>query len=50
MIKDALDILRSGDYYGGGKSIEFAKGGNEYVTTWRGFKRKLRRTWRLRKK
>lgn len=46
MITDILKILRQGEYYGGGDAIEFAKGSKEYITTWKGFKRKVKRKWR----
>ena len=43
MIKEIIDVLRSDHFYGGGESIEIAKGKHELVTTFRGFKRKFKR-------
>lgn len=45
MITDIIDVLRKDNYYGGGKHIEIAKGKNQYITTWRGFKNKAIRKW-----
>jgi hypothetical protein len=42
---EAIKALQEMDYYGGGEFIELAKGKHEYVTTWRGFKRKIKRLW-----
>lgn len=50
MIKEIIEILRSGDFYGGTENIEFAKGSNELVTNWKGFKRKAKRKWLSRRK
>lgn len=41
-----VDALRDGHFYGGGSSIEIAKGKHEIVTDWVGIKRKIKR-WRL---
>ena len=46
---NTLKALRGGEFYGAGKYTEIAKGRYEYVTTWRDFKRKIRRTWLSRK-
>ena len=48
MIK-TIQALQAGEYYGGGKFIELAKGKNEYITTWTDFKRKIKRQWLSRK-
>lgn len=45
-----IKALQAFDHYGGGEYIEIAKGKHEYVTSWKGFKRKIKRTWRLRKR
>ena len=44
-----IDVLQSGNFYGGGKHIEIAKGKNELVTDWISIKNKIKRQWRLRK-
>jgi len=43
MISDIIKTLQSDDFYGAGDYVEIAKGKNELVTDWRGFKRKMRR-------
>lgn len=40
MIKNIVDLLSLGDFYGETKRIDFAKGANELPTTWKG-------TWKL---
>mgnify|MGYP000583389028 CR=1 FL=1 len=45
MIKQIIDTLHSGNFYGAGKYTEIAKGKYQYVDTWKGFKRKLNRIW-----
>lgn len=40
-----IKILSSGEFYGAGKYTEIAKGKNELVTDWKGFKRKIKRKW-----
>ena len=40
---EIINILRSNDFYGGGEFTEIAKGKNEMVTDWKGFKRKILR-------
>lgn len=45
MIKEILDILKRGDYYGAGEHVEISKGKHEIVTTWKGLKRKATRIW-----
>ena len=45
-ISNIIKVLQSGDFYGAGKCVEIAKGKNEYVSTWREFKRKIIRQWR----
>ena len=46
MIVEILDVLRSGEFYGAGECTEIAKGKNEYITTFKGLKRKAIRVWR----
>ena len=48
-IKEIIELLRKNDFYNGGKYTEIAKGKYEYVSTWIGFKRKLKRQWRLKR-
>ena len=47
---EIINILRSQPFYNSGELIEIAKGKNEMVTTFKGFKRKIKRLWLLRKK
>lgn len=42
-IINIVDIVRSDNFYGGGKWIEIAKGKNQMVSTWAGFIRKIKR-------
>jgi len=49
MIRDIIETLQKGDYYGAGEYTEIAKGKYEYITGWKGFKRKIKRAWQLRK-
>jgi len=44
MIAEVIKILQDGDYYGAGEYTEIAKGRREMVSTWKGFKRKIKRT------
>ena len=43
MIINIIDTLQGNDFYGSGKYTEIAKGKNELVTDWKGFKRKVKR-------
>lgn len=45
MITDILKVLRDGDFYGVSKEVDFAKGSNEYTTTYKGLKNKVVRVW-----
>lgn len=45
----AIDVLRSDKFYGGGKYIEIAKGKNEIVSSWKGFKNKIKRLIKAKK-
>lgn len=49
MIVDIIKTLQSNDFYNGGEHIEIAKGKYEFVTSWKDFKRKIKRQWLLRK-
>ena len=42
-IINAINVLRSDDFYGGGDSIEMAKGQYQLTSTWSGFKTKIKR-------
>ena len=42
-IVSVIDILRSNDFYGGGDSIEIAKGKNEIASNWSIAKSKIKR-------
>lgn len=50
MITDIIEVLRKDEYYGGGDAIEFAKGSNEYITSFSGFKNKVVRKWQSQRK
>ena len=43
MIENILQLLRSGDYYGESKLIDFAKGSNEYTTDYKKIKEQVKR-------
>ena len=49
MIQGIIKELQAKDHYGIGNTIEIAKGKNELVTNWKGFKNKIRRIWRSKK-
>ena len=49
MIAEIIRVLQSNDFYGAGNYVEIAKGKFEYVNTWKGFKRKVKRQWQSRK-
>ena len=46
MIAKIITTLQENDHYGIGNTIEIAKGKNEYITSWKDFKRKIKRVWR----
>lgn len=50
MIGNILKLVQSNEYYGGGEYIELAKGKNEYTTSFKGLKRKIKRIWLSSKK
>jgi len=43
MIKNIVDLLSLGDYYGETKRIDIAKGAYELPTTWKGFWKLIKR-------
>ena len=45
MIQNIIKELQSKSHYGIGNTIELAKGKNELVTDWSGFKSKIKRLW-----
>jgi hypothetical protein len=47
---EVINILRSRDFYGCSDTIDIAKGKNEMVSTWKGFKIKMKRVWQSKKK
>lgn len=49
MIANIIDKLQSNEFYNCSESIELAKGKNELVSNFKDAKRKIKRTWRLRK-
>ena len=50
MIFEIVKLARAHNFYGGGEHIEIAKGKNQLVMNWKGFKRKTIRLWQLKKK
>jgi hypothetical protein len=50
MLGNTISILQSNKFYGAGEFTELAKGKNELVSDWRGFKRKVKRIWLSRNK
>jgi len=50
MIQDIIKELQDKEHYNIGETIEFAKGKNELVTDWSGFKSKIKRLWRNKKR
>jgi hypothetical protein len=49
MIAEIIKLLQSHDFNGAGEYTEIAKGKNEMVTNWSGFKNKIKRIWQSRK-
>lgn len=45
MIADIITKLHYSEHYNISDAVEIAKGKNELVYTWEGFKRKLKRRW-----
>ena len=45
MIKDVINILASGDFYGQSKRIDFAKGSHKIPYTWKQVKQLIKRMW-----
>lgn len=42
---EIIDLLQSGNFYGGGKYIEFAKGKYEMDYSFKATKEKIKRIW-----
>ncbi len=49
MITDIINLLQKADFYGAGEFTEIAKGKHQYVSNYKGFKRKIKRQWLSRK-
>lgn len=49
MIAEIIDLLQKDNFYGAGKYTEIAKGKYEMVTSWKIFKQKIKRQWRLKR-
>ena len=49
MIQDIIKTLRQYEHLCIGETIEIAKGKNEYITTFKEAKIKIRRLWHLKK-
>ena len=50
MLDNTISILQSDSFHGAGEFTELAKGKNELVSDWKGFKDKIIRIWRNKKK
>lgn len=50
MISDIVELLQKDTFYGAGECTEIAKGKHEIVTTFKGFKRKIKREWQSKKR
>jgi len=50
MVANTIAILQSNDFHGAGEFTEIAKGKNELVSDWKGFKNKIVRAWQSQKK
>jgi hypothetical protein len=49
MVGDTIELLNKLHFYKAGEFTEIAKGKNESVNTFKGFKNKIVRLWRLKK-
>jgi len=49
MISEIIELLHKDNFYGAGKFTEIAKGKNELVMSWSGFKNKIIRVWQSKK-
>lgn len=45
MIPKIIDLLQSNDFYGVSKEVDIAKGKNEYITSLKDGKNKIKRVW-----
>lgn len=50
MISDIIKILQSDNFYNESEIVEFAKGSQEFTTSYKIFKQKIKRKWRLKKR
>jgi len=48
-ITEILETLLKEEHFNKGELVEIAKGKNEYITTFKDFKNKVKRLWRLKK-
>ncbi len=44
-MKELLDLLHSQDFRGVSKTVDIAKGLNEYIDNWHDAKQKIKRVW-----
>lgn len=49
MIVEIIKTLREHEHLGAGDYVEIAKGKNEYITSFRDMKRKMKRLWHTKK-
>jgi hypothetical protein len=49
MIKNIIDLLNAGDYYGVSDNVDFAKGSRKIPYTWKQAKELIKRMWHGRK-
>jgi len=42
-IIEIIDVLKKGEYYGAGESVEIAKGKNQIALTWKELRTKVKR-------
>lgn len=45
MIKNIIDLLNTGNFYGVSKNVDFAKGSRKIPYNWKGLKELLKRLW-----
>lgn len=45
MIAKIIDLLQSNEFYGVSEYVDIAKGKNEYITTFKDGKKKIKRLW-----
>ena len=49
MIAKIIELLAADNHYNVSENVEIAKGKYEIITTLKGFKRKIKRGWQLKK-